>query len=435
MKFYKKNGKTILFISHKLKEIEQVADNATVLRLGKVAGNFEVKKTPMSEIVKAMVGDEIVEIKNTEPAKRDDVVFSLKNVTTTKLTKNLKNISFDVHAGEIFAVAGVAGNGQEELEYVCGGLEFPHKGTVELRVYNPDTKSFELKDITKNTAYSRSKDHMAYIPADRHHHGLILDFTLEKNSIIRRLWDKTFEKGGFIKNKEINKFTNEIIQKYDVRSSQGAKSLTRSLSGGNQQKFIVGREMEFEHDFIIIVQPTRGMDIGAITNIHSEIIAEKQRGKAILLISYELDEVLALADTIAVINEGKIISIQDAKKITRDEIGKYMSSSNNEEENNKWWIAKTMEDANDNYRTFLTKKYSRLLDEANLKIASLKSNLFIAKKGKNVEKAVISEIYENIALAKKEKQDLLVQKNEELNILKDKSLFESLYNEKMKGDK
>lgn len=435
---FKKAGKTIIFISHKLKEIEQVADTATVLRLGKVAGDFVMGQTSIDDIIKAMVGNEVVEIKNNIECKRDNVVFSIKNLTTTKLKKNLKNINFNIHAGEIFAIAGVAGNGQEELEYVVGGIEKPSKGSISLLVHDEKTNKYELKDITNTNAQDRSKLHMSYIPADRHHHGVILDFSIQENSVIRRLWDKQFQKAGVFKNKNISEFTQSVIEKYDVRSSQGAKSIARSLSGGNQQKFIVGREMMTEHDFIIIVQPTRGMDIGAITNIHTQILDEKAKGKAILLISYELDEVLALADTIAVINEGKILSINDAKNITREQIGKFMSASSSSTEN--WFNPNDIEDSKDSYITALNKKIAKQKEQILLQKASIKSSLVVARKTKGADKNVINELKQSLLKVKEQKSKLFNETKREL--ANAKTSFNEIYEDyknnqanKMKGEK
>ncbi|ENY69480.1 ABC transporter, ATP-binding protein [Mycoplasmopsis bovigenitalium 51080] len=435
---FKKAGKTIIFISHKLKEIEQVADTATVLRLGKVAGDFIMSQTSIDDIIKAMVGNEVVEIKNNIECKRDNVVFSIKNLTTTKLKKNLKNINFNIHAGEIFAIAGVAGNGQEELEYVVGGIEKPSKGSINLLVRDEKTNKYELKDITNTNAQDRSKLHMSYIPADRHHHGVILDFSIQENSVIRRLWDKEFQKAGVFKNKNIAGFTQSVIEKYDVRSSQGAKSIARSLSGGNQQKFIVGREMMTEHDFIIIVQPTRGMDIGAITNIHTQILDEKAKGKAILLISYELDEVLALADTIAVINEGKILSINDAKNITREQIGKFMSASSSSTEN--WFNPNDIEDSKDSYITALNRKIAKQKEQILLQEASIKSSLVVARKTKGADKNIINELKESLLKVKEQKSKLFSETKRELAHAKTSfnEIYEDYKNNQaniMKGEK
>ncbi|PZV99851.1 ABC transporter ATP-binding protein [Metamycoplasma auris] len=430
---FKKAGKTIIFISHKLKEIKQVADYATVLRLGKVTGNFDMKNTSLDEIVSAMVGNQITEIKNDLKCQRKDIIFSLKNVSTQKLRKNLHNISFDVHAGEIFAIAGVDGNGQSALEKVISGMEKPSKGSVHMRIEKSTNKKennnseveYELKDITNTSAYMRSINHMAYIPADRHHHGIILDFTIQENSIIRRLWDKEFQKAGVFKQKNINKFTKDIIDNYDVRSSQGPKSIARSLSGGNQQKFIVGREMMFDHDFILIVQPTRGMDVGAITHIHSQILEEKKKGKAILLISYELDEIIALADTIAVINEGKILSINDAKQITREQIGKFMSASSHSEEN--WFNPNDFDDSKDSYISFINKKYNYQIEQLILQLVSIKSSLMIAKNAKDADKESIEELKMKYIQLKKELKE--TKKHHKLELSKIKVSFNDIYTE------
>ncbi|WP_029513510.1 ABC transporter ATP-binding protein [Mycoplasmopsis primatum] len=330
--FFKKSGKTIIFISHKLKEIQQVADEATVLRLGKVAGHFDVKQTSLEEIVNAMVGTNVAEIKNTSECKREDAIIEFKNINTIKTNKKLQDVSFKVHAGEIVAIAGVEGNGQKELEQIISGMIKSSSGSIIFKTFDKKQNQMIDIDIAKKSTLWRSKHQISYIPSDRHHHGLILDYTILDNSIIRRLWDSQFSLFGYIKNKAKKQYTNEIINQYDVRGARNGYSFARSLSGGNQQKFIVGRELTTPHKFIIIVQPTRGLDVGAINNIHTEILREKEKGNAILLISYELDEVFALADTIAVINEGRLLTVQDAKNITREQIGKFMSSSYKMEE-------------------------------------------------------------------------------------------------------
>lgn len=285
-----------------------------------------MKNVKLSQIVEAMVGSSVKNIVNTLACERKDVIFELNNISTHKLRKNLHDVSFKIHAGEIFAIAGVEGNGQNELEEICSGMVKPANGEIKLNLKDKDG-NFVSYNITKTNVYKRSKMKMSYIPADRHHHGLILDYSVADNAILRRLWDKEFQFLSIIKNKNKFAFTQKIIDKYDVRGARKGTTLARSMSGGNQQKFIVGREIETVHDFIIVVQPTRGLDVGAINNIHSEILKEKAAGKAILLISYELDEVIALADTIAVINNGYIVTTKDAKQISRVEIGSYMSSS------------------------------------------------------------------------------------------------------------
>ncbi|SJZ49074.1 ATP-binding cassette domain-containing protein [Mycoplasmopsis verecunda] len=537
-KLFRDQGKTILFISHKLAEIKEVADNATVLRYGKVTGNFKVADVSIEEMANRMVGGEI-EIARNEytDTSNNPVIFKLENITTNG-EKPLKNVSLDIREGEIVAIAGVEGNGQSDLEKVVAGMIKPITGDVlfkktdlvksryesvskeqkiknisltlftilfvyisiilysipastvdrsaifmilgicfdlfavtslvvlinslygsKIRKYiishrEPMKKEFSkkakkwLKTISiimlvvnilifglsftqmdtwqyvsiaalvisfisvstgltvarkslkqlfaKNnenrvrnilttisltvtfimtivslavfmwptalvalllllisylvffatttpekekvedfddsfiklnnlSVYEISKLGLSFIPSDRHKHGLVLDYSIKNNTVLRRLWDKTYQSFGIFKNKNITKENNEIIEKYDVRGARKGSSMARSLSGGNQQKFIVGREMNAPHDFILILQPTRGLDVGAIKNIHERILEEKKQGKAILLISYELDEVLALADRIAVINTGEILTVKEAKNLSRTEIGMYMA--------------------------------------------------------------------------------------------------------------
>ncbi|MHA3825825.1 ATP-binding cassette domain-containing protein [Mycoplasma sp. BRA285] len=564
-KLFREQGKTILFISHKLAEIKEVADNATVLRHGQVTGNFKVADVSISEMANRMVGGEVTIARNeyTDTSK-NEVVFSLQNVSTDG-EKPLHNVSLDVRSGEIVAIAGVEGNGQHDLEYVASGMMKPIAGDVLLRktdlikekfekvrkaknrknifltlttilfvyiamllffvpsndlsskvicqilgaffvlfafvtfgvvllniygskvrknylnvighfddkltkleqkslkylyfgfglstilsfalsfsfinadanaikamlffaslgiallvatiIYIFTDKNLKQKFITKKNIYTLftqsifvlitllgtvvagsfaiSKNILAigavtgilsvifsalamilifsitltyfaitstageekeddefiklselsvkeiseigfsFIPSDRHKHGLALDYNIKDNTILRRLWDKKYQKLGIITKKNVIKETNEIIEKYDVRGARKGYSMSRSLSGGNQQKFVVGREMNSPHDFILILQPTRGLDVGAIKNIHERILQEKKNGKAILLISYELDEVLALADKIAVINTGEILAVKDAKDLTRTEIGIYMAHKKSDTEGSK----------------------------------------------------------------------------------------------------
>ncbi|MFV8475302.1 ATP-binding cassette domain-containing protein [Mycoplasma sp. Z663] len=561
-KLFREQGKTILFISHKLAEIKEVADNATVLRHGQVTGNFKVADVSISEMANRMVGGE-VEIARNEysDTSKNEVIFSLKNVSTDG-EKPLRNVSLDVRSGEIVAIAGVEGNGQHDLEHVASGMIKPIAGEVLLKktdlikekfekvqkakkkrniilslatilfiyialvlffvpsvdlsskviyqilggffilfgvitlgivftnLYGAKLRTLNLnvighfeQDITKKQknilkytflsgiasaalsfmfsfsfinadmtgisimiffaalsivlfmtnmvyvfanktlshkfatkknmsaifsqeavailtlvgtivvgSYAITKNMLSimqvtgilavvlsaialilvfsitltyftitetvekdsedsdfirisdlsvkqiseigfsFIPSDRHKHGLALDYSIKDNTILRRLWDKTYQKLGIINKKNVKKETDEIIEKYDVRGARKGYSISRSLSGGNQQKFIVGREMNSPHDFILILQPTRGLDVGAIKNIHERILEEKKNGKAILLISYELDEVLALADKIAVINTGEILAVKEAKNLTRTEIGIYMAHKKSDDE-------------------------------------------------------------------------------------------------------
>ncbi|WP_084177983.1 ATP-binding cassette domain-containing protein [Mycoplasma buteonis] len=567
-KLFREQGKTILFISHKLAEIKEVADNATVIRHGKVMGNFKVADVSIEEMARRMVGSDVEIVRNEySDTSKNDVILKLEDVSTAG-EKPLKHASLEIRAGEIVAIAGVEGNGQTDLEYVISGMTKPTTGSVLYRktelvknrienikkshrnnkfinlglslffaiigfalLFIPfernDLKSvaevfagfslflsvlflfillnsifkftnifqkalggkeayrehfasqkydvkfinnlnkihliavigfvllallsltllfektyfygaiivlviliatfipviylkvlfyknysklfvrtnghlaslilFELlqygsalillafsfkailsnsyssdfiypvifalvllfisgfgkllflsfthqKDskvadndfieISQNSVYDISKLGFSFIPSDRHKHGLVLDYNIKSNTVLRRLWDPTYVKLSILKSKAIKQENDSIIEKYDVRGARRGLSMARSLSGGNQQKFIVGREMNAPHDFILIVQPTRGLDVGAIKNIHNQILAEKQKGKAILLISYELDEVLALADKIAVINGGEILTVKEARDLTRTEIGIYMAHKGNSKEKN-----------------------------------------------------------------------------------------------------
>ncbi|MDK2819615.1 MAG: ATP-binding cassette domain-containing protein, partial [Mycoplasmataceae bacterium] len=249
--------------------------------------------------------------------------------------KYLQDLNLKIHAGEIMAIAGVEGNGQEDLEYILSGIIQPKKGKILLKSrseskYIDNGKSTDslFQDITNFSSKNKNKNHISIVPGDRHKHGLVLDFDINDNAIIRSLNDKKFIKFSVINNREKKLFSKKIIEEYDVRGSREGNAMARTLSGGNQQKAIVGREFLSDHDLIVVVQPTRGLDVGAINMIHKQIINEKKKGRAVLLISYELDEVIALADTIAVINKGKIVGLKPAVEFGREEIGLLMAGLN-----------------------------------------------------------------------------------------------------------
>ncbi|WP_025755187.1 ABC transporter ATP-binding protein [Mycoplasmopsis cricetuli] len=336
MRIFRKNGKTIIFISHKLNEVKSVADEATVIRLGEVVAHFPTLENVNTEkIAEAMVGEKVVLPKNTEKNIQNEIGFAFKNVSA-KYLKGIKNVSFEIQKGEILAIAGVEGNGQEEIEFVASGMLKPSSGKIFIGTNNnvknssnSIQKTSSLKDITNLSVSQKKNEGISYIPGDRHKHGLVLDFSILDNSIIRRLNENTFSNNLFLKTKNIQKFYNQIQQDFDVRGGREGYSVARSLSGGNQQKAIVGREMLTDHNFIIVVQPTRGLDVGAINIIHSKILEEKKQGKTILLISYELDEIFALADSIVVINKGTVSEKKFVKDITRNEVGLLMAGVNN----------------------------------------------------------------------------------------------------------
>ena len=315
-----KEGKSILFITHKLNEIIAVADRVTVLRKGKYIATKNVSEVTKESLSLLMVGRSINFNIEKAPQKADEVILSAQNLNVRSLSSRkmaVNNVSFEVHRGEILCIAGIDGNGQTELVHGITGLSEIESGTLV----------FDGVDITKSSVRQRSKLGMSHIAEDRHKHGLILDFSLEENLVLQRYWQPLFQKQGFIKRKNVRNYSEGLIYKFDIRSSQGPLTMVRSMSGGNQQKAIVAREVDREHSLLVAVQPTRGLDIGAIEYIHKQLINERDRGCGVLLISLELDEVMDLPDRILVIHEGSIVGELDPKKTTFQELGLYMSGA------------------------------------------------------------------------------------------------------------
>ena len=407
-------GKSILFITHKLNEIMAVADRCTVLRKGKYIGTVNVADTTKEELSKMMVGRDVKFEVDKEDAHPNGEILRVENLCVeSKIHKKLavKDVSFTVHSGEIVCIAGIDGNGQTELVYGLTGLErlAPNvEETIERKIDKPvwtklktvdkneraklflkqigqTLKYFFVKlglmiwdwmkkfgqsiaskcvafwnklvfafnkkkrdsidvnadvkgrvylcgqDITKVSIRKRSKTGMSHIPEDRHKHGLVLDYTLEQNMVLQRYWEKGFQAGGFIKKKAVRKYSDSLIEQYDVRSGQGSITKARSMSGGNQQKAIVARELDRPHKLLIAVQPTRGLDVGAIEYIHSQIVKDRDEGAGVLLVSLELDEVMNLSDRILVMYEGEIVGELDPKKTTVQELGLYMAGAKRDE--------------------------------------------------------------------------------------------------------
>nr|WP_300006348.1 ABC transporter ATP-binding protein [Tissierella sp.] len=320
MKGFADEGKSILFITHKLNEIMQVADRCTVLRKGKYIGTVDVKDTTKEELSKMMVGRDINFSVDKEIAKPKEEVLTVKNLTVaSNIHKNnaVKDISFNIRSGEIVCLAGIDGNGQTELVNALTGLDKAVGGTIRLNG----------KDITKSTIRERSTAGMSHIPEDRHKHGLVLDYKLEENLVLQRYWQKEFQNAGFIKFGNVRKYADRLIKEYDIRSGQGPVTIVRSMSGGNQQKAIIAREIDKEHELLVAVQPTRGLDVGAIEYVHKQLIKTRDAGKAVFLVSLELDEVLNVPDRILVIYEGEIVGELDPKTTTPEELGLYMSGA------------------------------------------------------------------------------------------------------------
>lgn len=427
-----REGKSILFITHKLNEIMAVADRCSVLRKGKYIGTVDVKNTTKEELSEMMVGRPVqLKIDKTDPTP-GDVVLKVENLSVQSKTHKkdaVKDVSFEVRAGEIVCIAGIDGNGQTELVYGLTGLEklapnveekeeeeevkdevseekpqWVSLSTVDKKeraklffnqlgqfivygarvfgkafiawcrrtarafvewckslavrianksvaIWNKIVMTFDKSkrdsvdvnadvkgrvylcghDITKSSIRQRSKYGMSHIPEDRHKHGLVLDYTLEQNMVLQRYWEKDFQTAGFIKFKEVREYSDHLIDKFDVRSGQGSITTARSMSGGNQQKAIVARELDRNHNLLIAVQPTRGLDVGAIEYIHKEIVRDRDNGAAVLLVSLELDEVMNLSDRILVMYEGEIVAELDPKTTTVQELGLYMAGAQRQE--------------------------------------------------------------------------------------------------------
>ena len=318
MKEFAKEGKSILFISHKLNEIMEVSDRVTVLRKGKYIGTVETKGTDKQSLSNMMVGRPVQLEVVKDPAKPGDTVLHVEHFSVPSKTHkrdSVHDVSFDVRSGEILCIAGIDGNGQTELIYGLTGLDKGH-GTVTLCG----------QDISHASIRQRGTN-MSHIPEDRHKHGLILDFTLEQNLVLQRFREPRFQHLGFIRQGEVRSYAEGLIEKFDVRSGQGPVTVARSMSGGNQQKAIIARELDREKDLIVAVQPTRGLDVGAIEYIHSQLVAQRDQGKAVLLVSLELDEVMSLSDRILVMYEGEIVGELDPKTTTVQELGLYMAGA------------------------------------------------------------------------------------------------------------
>ncbi len=321
----RRKGKTIILITHKLEEIKKVADRCAILCRGKLVDVCSVADTSTKEMAARMVGREVSLELEKEPAKFGKPVLQVENLTV----KNddgftvVNDVSLPVRGGvifarggggESFAIAGVAGIGQVAIAEAVAGLMPAAGGTITL----------EGKDITHASVRARSEQGLAYIPEDRQARGLILDFTLSENLLLKRYYQQPYCVNNVLHRDKFDEKSRELIQQFDIRSGQEEATIVRSMSGGNQQKAIVAREIELDAPCIVFVQPTRGLDIGAIEHIHEQILEERRKGKAILLISLELDEIMSLADTIGVIYNGQLLKTAPADSLTTNEVGQFM---------------------------------------------------------------------------------------------------------------
>ncbi len=325
MKGLAAEGKSILFITHKLNEIMAVSDRCTVLRKGQCIGTVNTCETNQQELSRMMVGRDVQLVVEKEPAQPGETVLEVQGLSMYNKAfrkEAVKNVTFKVRSGEIVCIAGIDGNGQTELIHAITGLEKVSGGTV----------SIKGTDITTAPVRKRSAAGMSHIPEDRHKHGLILDNTLEQNMVLQRYYEPRFQKAGFIRFDAVRSYAESLIEQYDVRSGQGPVTVTRSMSGGNQQKAIIARELDRDLPLVVAVQPTRGLDVGAIEYIHGQLVAQRDAGKAVLLVSLELDEVMNLSDRILVMYEGEIVGELDPKNTTVAELGLYMAGAKQQKE-------------------------------------------------------------------------------------------------------
>lgn len=320
MKGLAAEGKSILFISHKLNEIMEVADRCTVLRKGKYVGTVDIKDTTKEELSRMMVGRDVSFTVEKKEAQPGDVILDIEHMTVaSKVHKNnaVKDVSLQVRAGEIVCIAGIDGNGQTEFVYGLTGLEPVESGKISLCG----------RDIT-NLSIRKRNENMSHIPEDRHKYGLVLDYTLEDNIVLERYFEPQFvSKAGFLNRKNIRAYAEKLIAQYDVRSGQGPVTIARSMSGGNQQKAIIAREIDKDPQLLVAVQPTRGLDVGAIEYIHHQLVQQRDAGKAVLLVSLEMEEVMSVPDRILVMYEGELVGELDPKTTTVEELGLYMAGA------------------------------------------------------------------------------------------------------------
>lgn len=312
-----KEGKSIIVITHKLKEIKAVADRCTVIRKGKGIGTVDVAETSTEQMAELMVGRQVTFQVPKGEAKVGDVVLDVQNLKmkNNRGLEGLRSLSLQAKAGEILGIAGIEGNGQTQLIEAITGLKKLDEGTVKLNGV----------DITNFPVRERTESGIGHIPEDRHKHGLVLDYTLEENMILQTYYQEPFSKGGILKDSVIHKYAEGLIAEFDVRCGQGGMTPARGMSGGNQQKAIIAREVDRSPSLLIAAQPTRGLDVGAIEYIHSRLVQERDKGKAVLLVSLELDEILNVSDRIAVMYEGEVVGIVDADKTDENELGLMMA--------------------------------------------------------------------------------------------------------------
>lgn len=316
----KAEGKTIILITHKLKEIKAVAERCTVLRRGRLVGTVEVADVSEQQLAEMMVGRAVKFEIDKAPCQPGETVLSIKNISVKNSRGQLavKDLSLDVRSGEIVGIAGVDGNGQSELIFAITGMSPLEQGQIFLKG----------QDISNLSIRQRIESGIGHIPEDRRKHGLVSEFTVAENIALKTYYKEPFTKHGcLLDSPQMSSTAARLIQDYDIRAGEGPATRAGSMSGGNQQKVIIAREIELSPELLVVAQPTRGLDVGAIEYIRQRIVAERDKGRAILLISFELDEIMNLCDRIATISKGTIVGVFDAGEVTEREIGVMMAGS------------------------------------------------------------------------------------------------------------
>jgi ABC-type uncharacterized transport system ATPase subunit len=311
-----KEGKSIILITHKLDEIKKVADRCTVIRRGQSIDTVNVKDVSSQQLADMMVGRSVSFKTEKKPAEPKEVVLSIKDlvVKESRGLEAVKQLSLDIRAGEVVGIAGIDGNGQTELIQALTGLRKAESGSVELKG----------TDITNKQPRVITEAGVGHVPEDRHKYGLVLDMSLAENIALQTYYKKPLSKNGVLNYNQINAYARQLIEEYDVRTTNELVP-AKALSGGNQQKAIIAREIDRDPDLLIVSQPTRGLDVGAIEYIHKRLIEQRDKNKAVLLVSFELEEILNVSDRIAVIHAGKIVGIVDSKETTENELGLLMA--------------------------------------------------------------------------------------------------------------
>ncbi|AAT55944.1 ABC transporter ATP-binding protein [Bacillus anthracis] len=323
MKKLVQEGKSIILITHKLKEIMEVCDRCTIIRKGKGIGTVNVAETDEHKLAELMVGRQVNFKTEKIEAKPKEEVLSIANliVHDTRKLPAVKGLDLTVRAGEIVGIAGIDGNGQSELIEAITGLRKVESGSIAIK--GKEITNWPVRRITG----------IGHIPEDRHKHGLVLDFSVRDNIVLQTYYKNPFSKKGILNFSKITQKAKALIEQFDVRTPS-EQTLARALSGGNQQKAIIAREVDRNPDLLIAAQPTRGLDVGAIEFIHKKLIEQRDNGKAVLLLSLELDEILNVSDRVAVIYEGKIVAIVDAKETNEQQLGLLMAGGTGKEKVN-----------------------------------------------------------------------------------------------------